>query len=183
MANPAEHYQLQLPQDMASDFRNPEWGGRQLASIPVFKQFVPQELTQIYGLGEIVSLKPKSYAVIEGEPTRGLYIILHGMLSVYKNDQSSGSLQRIAYLEAGNNFGELSLFDDAPRSASVAAESVCHLFYLDANIFNQYLDRSSAELRMRFYKGCSEELVKRFRRLNSDYIAAQQLLWRQAMSK
>lgn len=179
----SQNNSITLPADMAAEFRNTDWGGRQLATIPVFREFVHQELVQIYGLGEIISLKSKSYAVIEGEPTRGLYIILHGTLSVYKSDQASGSLQRIAYLEAGNNFGELSLFDDAPRSASVAAESVCHLFYLDADTFNEYLRRSSTDIRTRFYKGCAEELVKRFRQLNSDYIASQQILWRQAMTK
>src|SRR5690606_9082424 len=124
-----------------------------------------------------------SYAVIEGEPTRGLYIILHGTVSVYKNDESTGSMARLAYLEAGNNFGELSLFDTAPRSASVAAESVCHMFYLDADRFNDILLQNNADMQARFYKSCAEELVGRFRNLNSDYIVAQQLLWKHGLRR
>ncbi len=51
--------------------------------------------------GKLSAYAPKAYAVIEGEPTRGLYIILSGSMSVYKTSASSGAMTRIAYLEQG----------------------------------------------------------------------------------
>lgn len=167
--------------ELASEFRDPNWGASQLMNIAIFKGFTKDELKKVYSQGEIITLKPKAYAVIEGEPTRGLYIILSGTMSVYKNDPMTGSMHRIAHLEAGNNFGELSLFDTANRSASVGGESTCHLFHLDATVFQGCLKKLGGDAVTRFYKSCAEELVSRFRKLNTDYITVQQLLWRHSL--
>ncbi len=174
---------MRIPAELAEQFRDPKWGAGQLSNISILNGFTNEELEKLYGVGEIISLKSNSYAVIEGEPTRGLYVILFGTVSVYKNEPISGAMHRIAYLDQGANFGELSLFDQAPRSASVAAEAVCHLFHLDAEVFENYLDKAGEDLRSRFYKACAEELVSRFRKLNSDYINSQQLLWKHAFNK
>jgi len=172
-----------IPPTMAAEFRDPSWGAQQLQAVPIFKGFTFEELKKVYARGEIISLKTKSYAVIEGEPTRGLFIILLGTMSVYKNDSSTGAMHRIAYLEAGKNFGELSLFDTAPRSATVSAESICHLFHLEAGVFNSALEELGGDAKSRFFKSCAEELVVRFRKLNSDYISVQQTLWRYALRR
>ena len=79
--------------------------------------------------------------------------------------------------------GQLSLFDTAPRSASVMAESVCHMFYLDEKAFSGFMNQSGSDIKIRFFKTCAEDLVARFRQLNGDYIAAQQLLWKYALRK
>ncbi len=159
------------------DFRDPNWGAQRLSSINIFRGFNLEELKSMYARGEIISLKSKAYAIIEGEPTRGLYVILSGAMSVYKNDLASGVMHRIAYLQEGNSFGELSLFDHAPRSASVAAESTVHLFCLGAEAFTQFLDHQGDHLKLRFYRACTDDLVNRFRKLNGDYIIVQRLLW------
>lgn len=172
-----------IPKNLEEQFQDPNWGAEQLKGITLFKKFSQEELVGLYGKGEVRLLKPQSYAVIEGEPSRGLYIILHGTVSVYKNDLSTGSMFRIAYLEKGASFGEMSLFDSAPRSASVAGETLCYLFYLDAAVFERYLAATGADLEVRFYKTCAEEMSARFRVINSDYINSQQLLWKYALRR
>ena len=132
--------------------------------------------------GEVILIKPKSHAVIEGETTRGLYVILSGNLSVYKNN-SNGSMHRIAYMEEGHSFGELSLFDDAPRSATVVADTHCHLFFLDTSKFENILNEEGFEFSTRFFRTCAEDLAERFRAINADYISSQQLLWKYALRK
>ena len=89
---------------------------------------------------------------------------------------------RLTYLEAGSCFGELSLFDGAARSATVVAESNCHLFCLDVSVFDGFLDKVGDDLKVRFYKQCAEEMATRFRVQNSDYIHAQNLLWSHALT-
>lgn len=172
-----------LPAELAEKFRDKSWGAEQLAKISIFRNFTEEELFVLYDYGEIRSFRPKSHAVIEGEPTRGLYIILSGTVSVYKTNDVSGTLHRLAILEEGANFGELSLFDHAPRTATVAAESTCHMLYLDAEVFERYLNELGDQGTARFYKACAEELVGRFRNLNEDYVSAQQLLWKYALRK
>ena len=164
-------------------FQNPNWGARKLQKISLFENFTEGELAELYRMGRLVKLKPNAHAVIEGDTTRGMYLLLHGLVSVYKKDPSTGSLMRLAILEPGAHFGEMSLFDQAPRSATVAAESPCHLFQLDEPDFNRFLEKAGPDLQVRFFKTCAENLAARFRVLNSDYLTAQQLLWRYALRR
>jgi CRP-like cAMP-binding protein len=164
-------------------FKDPAWGAGKLHEISIFARFTQDELARLYNLGKLVRLKPKANAVIEGEPTRGLYVLLSGRVSVYKTDPATGNLSRLALLDEGANFGELSLFDQAPRSATVVAETDCYLFQLEADAFNGFLDHAGADLQVRFFRTCAEELAVRFRRLNGDYITSQQLLWKYALRR
>lgn len=177
------HLPQQVPQELAEKFRDNQWGAEQLSKISIFRNFTQEELVDLYSSGEIRSYRPKAHAVIEGEPTRGLYIILAGTVSVYKTNDVTGTLHRLALLEEGANFGELSLFDTAPRTATVSAESTCHMFFLDADVFERFLEHGGPHSASRFYKACAEELVGRFRNLNSDYVTAQQLIWKYALRK
>ena len=170
-------------QEMLERFRDPKWGASQLKTLSIFARFTDIELAQLYSMGELIKIRPKSHAVIEGEQSRGLYILLDGSVSVYKTDTASGSLMRLALLEEGAQFGELSLFDFAARSATVSAETTCHLFHLDADEFKSFLDAQGENLQVRFYRTCAEDLVERFRQLNNDYMASQQLLWKYALRR
>ncbi len=162
-------------------FRDPDWGASKLGEISIFKRLSPNELKKLYEYGSFAVLRPQSHAVIEGEATRGLYVILEGTVSVYKTDPTNNSLARLAVLESGAYFGELSLFDTAPRSATVTAETSVQCFVLDADAFQHFLDREGGEnLQLRFYRTCAEELVDRLRKLNTDYITSQNMLWRYA---
>jgi len=164
-------------------FQDPKWGAARLREISLFGLFTDDELTRLYKIGRLVKLKPKAHAVIEGEPTRGLYLLLHGRVSVYKTDPSNGSLVRLAMLDEGANFGELSLFDTAPRSATVVAEASCYLFQLGAEEFNRYLVAAGRDLQVRFFRTCAEEMASRFRKLNADYLNSQRLLWKYALRR
>lgn len=168
---------------LEQQFRDPAYGAKFLRNVPLFQKFTDEEFKSLYALGNLVKLKPKANAVIEGEPSRGLYLLLYGTVSVYKTDQTTGSLHRLAMLEEGSYFGELSLFDDAPRSATVVAENQCYLFYLDASKFNQFLEQIGNEIKVRFFQTCAETMVRRFRTLNQDYIVSQQLLWKHALRR
>lgn len=164
-------------------FADPTWGGEQLRKISLFQAFSDQELVDLYRLGEVRRVNAKSNIVIEGEQTRGLYLLLKGTVSVYKTDKSSSTMIRLAYLDEGSAFGELSLFDEAPRSATITGESNCDVFYLDIAPFEKFLDEMGDDLKVRFYKKCAEDMVERFRKQNSDYIISQKLLWKYALRK
>lgn len=172
-----------LSKNLEDQFQNVEWGAKQLESIKLFRQFTHEELKRLYAKGEVRVLRPEAYAVIEGEPSRGVYLILHGTVSVYKNDPETGSMVRIAYLETGAAFGEMSLFENAPRSASVGAITPCYLFYLDVAVFESFLNEVGADAQIRFYKTCAQHMSERFRLINSDYIVSQQLLWKYALRR
>lgn len=56
----------------------------------------------------------------EGQPGNEMYIILKGAVGVFLTN-SVGALTKVATMESGHFFGEMSLFDDLPRSASCVA--------------------------------------------------------------
>lgn len=152
-----------------------------LGGIAVFAAFSRQETEELFGRGRVEERQSAANIVIEGERSRGLFIILSGRVSIFKNNQLTGEMHRLAHLEAGDNFGELSLLDDSPRSATVVAETLVRLFYLDHSVFELFLQEGGFGREARFYRQCAMILVERFRRQNGDYIEAQQLLWQHAM--
>ncbi len=167
--------------EWADRIKDPVWGGQRLAQISIFSKFSKDELEELYKTGEVKKFGSSSHVVIEGENTRGLFILLKGTVSVYKTDTSTNTLYRLTYLEEGSNFGEMSLFDNAPRSATVSCENECYLFELDTDVFMKFLETKGLDLKCRFYQTCAEELVSRFRQLNTDYLQSQKLLWRHAL--
>ncbi len=172
-----------LSPELIEKFRDPQWGAEQLQKIVLFKSFDKNILRDIYKLGAVEPIRKASHAVIEGEPSRGIYLILHGTLSVFKNDPITGHSHRLASLEAGNSFGELSLFDQAPRSATVVADIFSYVFHLEASKFERFLEDAGDHLSVLFYKTCAISMSERFRSLNADYITSQQLLWKYALRK
>lgn len=61
----------------------------------------------------------------EGEEGRSLYIVVSGRVRVHLGDQD------LAKLDKGTFFGEMSLFDAEPRSASVTTIEKCECLTLN----------------------------------------------------
>lgn len=66
----------------------------------------------------------------EGEPGDSLFVIERGKVAVSKYDPDDGDVLRLAVLEAGSFFGEMSLLTGEPRSATVQAEGGCDVVVL-----------------------------------------------------
>jgi len=64
-----------------------------------------------------LSLKKDKILCHAGDPEHDLFLIHKGKLLVFVNDGTK--VTPLAYLNAGEYFGELSFFDKAPRSAHV----------------------------------------------------------------
>lgn len=73
----------------------------------------------------------------EGRPGREFFLILDGKASVRRNGR------RVATLGPGQYFGELSLLDRGPRSATVVADTDMRLLVLGQREFNGVLDEVS----------------------------------------
>lgn len=78
--------------------------------------------------------------VREGEPGRGLYVVLHGAVDVWKRDGAEKVL--LATLGAGDVFGEMSLLQGAPATASVTAAQRATVLFLA----REYVERLMAGL-------------------------------------
>lgn len=153
-----------------------------LREINLLHIFDDNELQQLIQIGMSASYEAHGNIIVEGELSWGLYVILEGMVGIYKTNKLTGDNYDVGQLRAGNFFGEMSLVDDAARSATVRALTDCHLFYLSKDVFTQFLDRHSG-LKARFYENCILTLVHRLREVDENYVISQYQLWRVALKK
>jgi CRP/FNR family transcriptional regulator, cyclic AMP receptor protein len=86
-----------------------------LASIDLFHELSPAVLDDIVSRGTKLGFGPGRIVVKQGNPDSGLQLILEGSATVLVNDVQVGTM------EPGQYFGEISLIDAAPRSATVVA--------------------------------------------------------------
>lgn len=81
--------------------------------------------------------KPKEHICRQGETGREMYLILDGVVVVYKG--KSTDLKTIARLGAGDFFGEMSLLENLPRFASVQAVNEVKVLVINLHILEQYV--------------------------------------------
>jgi len=121
---------LQSPEAIAS-----------LRIIPMFSGVSTEILESIASL-LIERRFPKHKTIVEeGAPGDYMYIISEGRVKVTKLS-GDGREKILELLDVGDFFGEMSLFDDAPRSASVKAMSDVRIMALARNDFLRLLGSS-----------------------------------------
>ena len=79
--------------------------------------------------------------VLEGDPGDRFYVIARGRVEVRKR-QPDGSVRSVKVLEDGDNFGELALLRDTPRSATIRTLVPCVFLTLKRRHFQHLLDRA-----------------------------------------
>jgi CRP-like cAMP-binding protein/Fe-S-cluster-containing hydrogenase component 2 len=95
-----------------------------LARVPIFAGVAPSLLKSIAEESRFHVFAPRAVVCREGEYTADFYVLLSGMIGVYKADTSQGGrILHLASLPPGSFFGEMSCMSHAPRSATVIAES------------------------------------------------------------
>ena len=151
-----------------------------LRQVSLLTCFSPQQLGQIISLGETRTYDAFSNIITEGEESWSLFIILEGVVGIFKSNKLTGDVHDVAQLLAGNFFGEMSLVDRAPRSASARAMTPCRLFQVSRENLEQFLN-SSSDLKVRFYENCVSTLVGRLRDLDDNYVISQYQLWKVAL--
>jgi CRP/FNR family transcriptional regulator, cyclic AMP receptor protein len=82
---------------------------------------------------KLVVLTPKAGDIIfhEGDPARDMFVVIGGEMEVQKRSQS-GVDARVALLGPGDWFGEMSILDVQPRSASVRVLAPSRLLRISA---------------------------------------------------
>lgn len=131
---------------------------------PLLVHLPPGQLAQISRAGEIESYNAGESIVVEGSLGDALFLILSGQVAVHRGAQT------FATLEGGEFFGEMSLVEPAPRSASVTSMSATFLFRLPHDALRQLLtdDAGAASvLLVQVVKTLSERLRRANQMLSS----------------
>ena len=113
-----------------------------LKSVPMFSAFSPD---QMRALSAMIMLRaaPRGSAVMrEGGPADCLYVVLSGRLKVSMGE-ADGKETILSIIGPGEFFGEMSLIDDNPRSATVTAIESCELLAITRRDFRRCLVENS----------------------------------------
>lgn len=114
---------------------------QQLEKIELFSGLSTSALTELAALMKEVSFKRNTTVITQGDRTRSLFIITEGRMKVFATDED-GSQTIFTFLENGSFFGELSLLDDAPRSATVLAVQDSKALSLSRQNFSIFLSKN-----------------------------------------
>ena len=105
-----------------------------LRTIWMFSECSKRELALLERACDEASAAAGAVICEEGRAGRELYLIVEGEAKVEKGGKE------VARLGVGNHFGELSLLDQQPRSASVVALTPMRLIVLPAREFSSVLE-------------------------------------------
>ena len=135
-----------------------------ISQIPLFSELGPLELGEVAEICLKEKFNPGEVIFKEGEPGDKFYIILKGEVEIYK-EISEGREEVLAKLKAGDYFGEMSLIDNAPRSASARAVGEVVALTISKPDF-EILLKASDSLSAKIYKFFVQTLSKRLRDAN-----------------
>lgn len=93
-----------------------------LGAVPIFARLSDSQLTRLALRTTTRTFPAGTVIVREGDTSMSLYVILSGGVRVDRSRAEGGAV-KVAELGAREAFGEMGLIDDAPRSATVTAES------------------------------------------------------------
>ncbi len=111
-----------------------------LAKIPFLSKVEPENLKELFGL-----LKRRTYRAGEtifhkDDAGSTMYIISEGTVKVSVPSEI-GNEMILAILSSGDHFGELSLFDNKPRSATVTAAGPTEVYVLYHDDFINFIGK------------------------------------------
>ena len=85
---------------------------------------------------ERITMKSKAVVFRQGDPSEDLYLILDGSVSVIVDDSEAPDQEMVvSYLNPGEFFGEMGLFDEESRTANPVIELPANLQKLATTIF------------------------------------------------
>jgi CRP/FNR family transcriptional regulator, cyclic AMP receptor protein len=106
-----------------------------LRGVPLFGACSKRELSRIASLADEIEVPQGKVLTREGDPGWECFVVVDGQATTTVSDRS-----RVAPLGPGACFGEMSLLDQGPRSATVEAQTDMHLLVLDARSFSSMLE-------------------------------------------
>ena len=92
----------------------------------------------------------------EGEVGTEMYVIQSGTVEVFKKT-ARGDEKFLATLEKGDFFGEMSILEDVPRTATARAKTDCELLKINQSTFDEML-RHNGEIAVRMLRKLSRRL-------------------------
>jgi serine/threonine protein phosphatase PrpC/CRP-like cAMP-binding protein len=104
-----------------------------LAQMPLFRQLDDAELRRVLQVTETHTYTDGEHIITEGQRGESLYIVLSGIVRVLRGEA------QVKTLTVGENFGEMALIRNQPRSASVVSSGVSEMLVMHRAEFFEIL--------------------------------------------
>ncbi len=125
--------------------------------VPIFKELRDDFLMRLAPVMDEVAFDAGYTIITEGQEGRAMYIVVSGQVSVHLNGQ------QVAQFKSGDCFGEMSVFDAEPRSASVTTLEHCECLVLTQQQLYDAIDETPG-----IAVNIIRLLSRRIRELNQD---------------
>lgn len=112
-----------------------------LASEGIFTDLSADQLETLVEGSHLAAYGPGEAVVQEGDEGRSTFHVLRGSVEILK-ELETGHTVAVRRLGPGEVFGEMTLFLDAPRSATVRATEECLLLEIDRDSIKGLLDEN-----------------------------------------
>ncbi|GMT50156.1 MAG: hypothetical protein IEMM0008_1695 [bacterium] len=140
----------------------------------IFRDFTTEQKAFLYRMLEERRYTKDEIIVEEGAVDKTLYLIYSGSVRVLKKTDMGEEVE-IAFITAGNYFGEFSLIDHEPRSASVVAFEDSLVYQLNLLSYTE-LCRLHPEVEVKMLKGFLLDTVTKLRNSSVDAAVTQGFL-------
>ncbi|MFK7694203.1 Crp/Fnr family transcriptional regulator [Paenibacillus sp. HJGM_3] len=131
-----------------------------LRQVPLFAKLNEDQLNLIAGICSKKAVRSGTILFREKEPGSIFYVVYMGSVKIFTSN-SAGEEKMLSLFKEGESFGELSLIDGKPRSATAQAMEDTILIALSADSFLEVM-RNNFEITL----GILQELSQRLRDTN-----------------
>lgn len=138
-----------------------------LKTIPLFHDFNDVEIEEFLHLADPKAYRAGEYIVRQGEEGNAMFYVAEGKCGVTAT--RDGAPVELDQLGSGDIFGEVSLFDQLPRSANVQALTDCILLRVNEGVLRA-LAAFFPGAAFKFLLGIAREMGNRLRKTNKRYV-------------
>ena len=124
---------------------------RHLERVPIFEGCSTRQLRAVADISKVVEVPERTVLTRQGEPGEEFFIIVDGTALV------TLSMTKRHRLKPGQFFGEMSLLDGGPRSATVKAETDLRVLVINRSHFWELI-RAVPELTQQMLVGLSRRI-------------------------
>ncbi len=142
-----------------------------LKKLPIFHGLSDSDLNFIAPILKLMTFKSGEVVIHEGDIGDSLFIIRNGSVEVFKTS-ADGEEVTFGVLPEGSYFGELSLFDEHPRSATVRTLEHTDFLTISRGDLNGALS-GHHEIENILYRNTIMETFSRFRKVTTNFTFSQ----------
>ena len=137
-----------------------------LQETPLFTELNLQEMRQFWTAFEPASFNEGDAIITQDTTGEAFYILIEGTVKVERTDE--GKTKHLADLAPGAFFGEMSLMDDMPTSASIIATSTGEMMRVSRQQFETLMEAND-RIALKIYRAFCRTLMDRLRATNANF--------------